>query len=91
MCYNNIDKSEVIKVSKTIAIVNRNECIGCSSCESICPVDAIHVDENGYSWADEKCISCGACCNVCPTSCIYMGSMEEWYQKYKEFFGEKKN
>lgn len=75
--------------TKTIAIVNRDICIGCQSCESVCPVDAIHVDAENKAWADEKCISCGACCLVCPVACIEIGSMEEWYENKKKFFEEK--
>ncbi|WP_051676015.1 4Fe-4S binding protein [Ureaplasma canigenitalium] len=72
--------------SKQIAIVDRSLCISCGACESVCPVDAIHIDEDGKAWADEKCISCGACCLVCPVGCITMGKMEEWYEMYKKHF-----
>ncbi|MCM1495269.1 MAG: Coenzyme F420 hydrogenase/dehydrogenase, beta subunit C-terminal domain [Bacteroides sp.] len=57
------------------------ECVGCSACKNICPVDCIEMmyNEEGYfvPFIDEtKCIHCDACKKVCP--------MQEAYQPDKE-------
>lgn len=49
-----------------------NQCQGCLAhpCVSVCPVDAVHL-ENGYSVIDEeKCIKCGRCKEACPYDAI---------------------
>ena len=46
-------------------------CLGGGSCQSVCPVDAISVREDGIAYVRrEICISCGACINICPKNCI---------------------
>lgn len=68
----------------TRAVVNGDDCISCNTCASVCPVDAIEVREEGFSYANEKCISCGACCVACPTQCITIDTIKEWYQMAKK-------
>ncbi len=66
------------------AIVDIKECIGCGSCQSVCPVESIVVDqETGYAWSDPKCIACGACTVVCPAQCISIDSIKQWYAQAK--------
>jgi formate hydrogenlyase subunit 6/NADH:ubiquinone oxidoreductase subunit I len=46
-------------------------CNGCSACERICPVDAIHGEKKKRYYIDgDICIECGACGKVCPTGAI---------------------
>ena len=40
-----------------------DDCIGCGTCASECPVEAI--SEKDVINADE-CLECGACAGVCP-------------------------
>lgn len=45
-------------------------CLGYGSCVTVCPFDAIHV-ENGVAVVDkEKCKACGKCIEVCPKKLI---------------------
>ena len=58
---------------------NKEECSGCATCYSICPVSAIYMlpDEEGflYPWIDEtKCVKCKQCVNVCPFKVRHSGS-----------------
>lgn len=47
-----------------------NGCLGYGTCASVCPFDAIHVD-NGVAVVDrEKCKACGKCIEVCPKKLI---------------------
>ncbi len=50
--------------------VNQASCIGCRRCVSICPVNAISM-ENGKAKINKSlCISCKRCINVCPVHAI---------------------
>ena len=49
----------------------KNECSGCTACQSICPKNAIKMveDEEGFKYPKtnkDKCINCGACYKICP-------------------------
>ena len=52
-------------------MVNKEKCIGCGTCVSICPVGAISFDKGGKAVIDKtKCIHCGACEASCPVGAI---------------------
>lgn len=47
------------------------ECVGCTTCEQICPKDAISmiIDGEGFNYPlvdDTRCIDCGLCRKICP-------------------------
>lgn len=48
-------------------------CISCRQCIKVCPVDAIHMDDNLAVINQEICIHCGECVKVCPTHSISQG------------------
>ena len=51
-------------------MVDKEKCIGCGACASLCPVGAITLVD-GKSQIDEgKCIKCGTCESVCPVEAI---------------------
>lgn len=65
------------------AIIDQKQCVGCGSCISICPREAISVPKG--IWAEvalEKCVGCGLCVKVCPASIITIHSVcrvkEDW-------------
>lgn len=54
-----------------INIIDKKNCCGCHACFSICPKNAIKMEEDEYGFEypkiDEKlCINCGLCEKVCP-------------------------
>ena len=51
-------------------VVQKENCIGCGACISICPVGAIEFEANGKAEIGENCIVCGACISECPVKCI---------------------
>ena len=45
-------------------------CIGCAACVSVCPADAIVINDCGVAEVDESlCLGCGACGDACPQGC----------------------
>ncbi len=52
-------------------MVDPKKCIGCGTCVSMCPVEAISFDENGRAKINKDiCIKCGTCEAVCPVGAI---------------------
>ena len=56
---------------KSIEILQKEKCSGCSACYPICPTNAITMeyDEEGFLYPIvnyEKCTNCGLCSKVCP-------------------------
>ncbi len=62
-----------IEVSPVKRVVKKDKelCIDCGACVSLCPVKAISVDKD---WTvdvnDEECIGCKLCTYSCPTKAI---------------------
>lgn len=66
-------------VSKRHAVVNKNECVACGSCQKVCPMGAIRVHKGLYAQVDDdRCVGCGRCAKECPASVI---SLEVRHEK----------
>jgi len=50
--------------------VKQDSCIGCGSCEEVCPEGAISLDQGKANVAGDRCIGCGECMTVCPEKAI---------------------
>lgn len=55
---------------KTIEVLDRQFCVGCSVCAQVCPKKAIHMeeDEEGFLYPrldKTKCVACGLCHQKC--------------------------
>ena len=57
-------------MGKPKAIVNREKCLACCGCISICPQDAISWSGYKAFVEKEKCISCAICIRTCPVGAI---------------------
>lgn len=53
--------------------INHELCDICGTCVSVCPVDAITVNEFSVKIDQTKCIECGKCKLVCPALAISGG------------------
>ena len=50
-------------------------CIGCRTCESVCPQKGIWLDEEGVHTS-ENCTACGTCTRECPTKALELKGIE---------------
>lgn len=51
--------------------VMETHCSGCSMCATVCPADAVRINEEKAVIDLSKCTRCGRCVDVCPTHAIY--------------------
>jgi coenzyme F420 hydrogenase subunit beta len=58
-------------------ILDRDFCMGCGTCDSICPVDAITMHYARPKIDDKKCLLCGSCFQHCPRSYISLDLFEK--------------
>ena len=50
-------------------------CIGCRTCENVCPQHGIWLDATGVHTSG-NCVACGACTAACPTQALEMKGVE---------------
>jgi NADH-quinone oxidoreductase subunit I len=71
--------------ARGLHLYKEEDCIGCSACVKICPVEAVALAYEGrgkdclisrYDIDYQRCLFCNLCCEVCPTDCLVMG--KEW-------------
>lgn len=60
----------VLSVQKGAAWVDWNKCVGCGKCSRICPIHAVHMEDNHAAVSPFKCVGCGACLAICPVHAI---------------------
>ena len=66
-----------MKIATTVALVDKEKCIGCKICEKICPTLAVHVIDKKAVVDLEKCLGCGNCNQRCPENIVTMVKREE--------------
>ena len=74
-----ISKEEKTAVSIGVAVVLKENCIGCGACARHCPSSAINMVEGRPSVNEARCLGCGACeyyCPARPATAIYVEGRE---------------
>ncbi|MFX1275832.1 MAG: ATP-binding protein [Promethearchaeota archaeon] len=66
-----LKKSDIVVNKKGRVVVDKELCIDCGACVSLCPTDALKLNENfELEFADDLCIGCNLCINSCPRYAI---------------------
>ena len=60
-----------ISVEPYYSVVNEEKCAGCQVCISVCPYNAITLNERGYAEVNPAlCKGCGTCTSTCASGAI---------------------
>jgi heterodisulfide reductase subunit A len=84
-----------VTVDPIVSNIDKDICIGCRLCTSLCPYQAIQMvkDENNKPKAETivaSCKACGICASHCPTFAISMGGFtNEQLTSQIEAFGQE--
>jgi electron transport complex protein RnfB len=58
---------------RAVAVIDEQECIGCTLCIQACPVDAIlGAAKQMHTVIASECTGCELCLPPCPVECIHM-------------------
>ncbi len=49
-----------------------DKCVGCGECETVCPVGAVHVENEKAVLNREMCIGCASCVAVCENYALFV-------------------
>lgn len=55
---------------------SHSRCMGCSSCVTNCPQQALVLTNEGIKSNKERCIECGLCAEVCPTRAMELSGQQ---------------
>lgn len=55
-----------------VAVVDKDNCVGCGACVGVCPNEAIKMVDGIAVIDPDACIDCGACEGECPNGAISM-------------------
>lgn len=62
-----------LEPARMLAVIDENNCIGCTKCIQVCPVDAIvGATRAMHTVMSDLCTGCNLCVAPCPTQCIEM-------------------
>lgn len=60
----------------SVLIYNADNCLGCGSCVSVCPMSAPQLVGDALEFDREKCRSCGTCADACHTEALRLSGYE---------------
>jgi heterodisulfide reductase subunit A len=61
-----------VEIEPLVASINEAVCVGCGTCEAVCPFDALSLEEGVMHVNEVVCKGCGSCGSACPSGAISM-------------------
>lgn len=72
-----LDPNYGIEQARSVAFIIEEDCIGCTKCLPLCPVDAIlGANKHMHTVITAECTGCELCVAPCPVDCIIMKPIE---------------
>lgn len=60
-----------VEIEPLVARINEGICVGCGTCEEVCPFGALSLETGGVMTVNEViCKGCGSCGSACPSGAI---------------------
>ena len=59
-----------VEIEPLVALINEGICVGCRTCEEVCPFGAISLEEGVMTVNEVICKGCGSCGSACPSGAI---------------------
>lgn len=79
-----VEVGEVVEKPKSLAVIDEENCIGCTKCLQSCPVDAIvGAAKQLHAVLGVECTGCGLCVETCPVECIHMEPIPQTIANWK--------
>lgn len=63
------------RISTPRLSADEERCTKCATCEKVCPVGAVTIDNEFPKFDRSKCISCYCCHELCPESAVKIGRL----------------
>ncbi|MET0255518.1 MAG: RnfABCDGE type electron transport complex subunit B [Luteibacter sp.] len=71
-----LDPAHGVEKPRTLASIVEADCIGCTKCIQVCPVDAIlGASKVMHTVVSDLCTGCELCVPACPVDCIRLDPM----------------
>ncbi|MDA3913679.1 electron transport complex subunit RsxB [Oleiagrimonas sp.] len=71
-----LDPDHGVEKPRTLARIVEADCIGCTKCIQVCPVDAIiGAGKQMHTVITDQCTGCELCVPACPVDCIALDPM----------------
>ncbi len=74
---NKLDEPANFAYTNHYVAISEDDCTGCESCEDICPMDAIEMEDELAVVNMARCIGCGLCFTRCEFEAISLVEKEE--------------
>ena len=66
--------------SAFVTVFDPEACMGCGTCETRCPMDALTMTGDTVTFKQERCIGCGLCTTTCPYDALTLTRRPESLQ-----------
>jgi heterodisulfide reductase subunit A len=66
-----------VEIEPLVASINEDVCVGCGTCEAVCPFDALSLEEGVMRVNEVVCKGCGSCGSACPSGAISMAHFKD--------------
>ena len=77
-------EAQELTPARMVAVIDENNCIGCTKCIQACPVDAIvGATRAMHTVMSDLCTGCNLCVDPCPTHCISLQPVAETPDSWK--------
>jgi Fe-S-cluster-containing hydrogenase component 2 len=64
--------------ARFLAVYGKNGCDSCEACLTICPTEALQLQDGQVAITQEKCVGCGLCVSACPQGSFRMVPRPEY-------------